>query len=87
MLEERSVIDQITILEDGQIQLRRADKVFRDGVEIAKSYHRHVIAPGDDLTHEDQRVQKVARAIHTTKVIADYRAAQLPNQPGTQNAT
>ena len=31
--EERSIIDQITVLEDGQIQVRRADKVLLDGDE------------------------------------------------------
>jgi hypothetical protein len=76
MLTEESVIDQITILEDGQIQVRQANKVFRDGVEIAKSYHRHVVAPGQDLTNEDPRVQKVAKAVHTAKVITDYHEAQ-----------
>ena len=76
MLKERAVIDQITILEDGQIQVRRADKIFRDGVEIAKAYHRHVIKPGDDLSTENQRVQQVAKAVHTTKTIADYHQAQ-----------
>jgi hypothetical protein len=76
MLTEESVIDQITILEAGQIQVRRADKVFRDGVEIAKAFHRHVISPGQDLTNEDPRVQKVAKAVHTAKVITEYLEAQ-----------
>ena len=76
MLEERSVIDQITILEDGQMQVRRADKIFRDGVEIAKSYHRHVINPGDNLTDEDVRVQVVGRVVHTQDVVQAFVAAQ-----------
>jgi hypothetical protein len=45
-LTKESVIDQITVLEDGQIQVRRADKLKEDGVEIAKAYHRHVVVPG-----------------------------------------
>lgn len=75
MLEERSVIDQITILEDGQIQVRRADKVFRDGVEISKTFHRHVVAPGANLASEESLVQKVARVVHTTEIIASYNKA------------
>ena len=62
MITELSVIDKIEVLEDGQIQVRRADKVLRDGVEIAKTYHRHVLAPGDDLTGQDNRVILIARA-------------------------
>lgn len=69
MLEERTVIDQITVLEDGQIQVRQAAKVYRDGVEIAKTYHRHVVSPGDDPAGEDARVRLVAKTIHTQAVV------------------
>ena len=75
MVTEQSVIDQITVLEDGQIQVRRADKVFRDGVEIAKSYHRHVIHPGLAYSAEDPRVIAVCQVMHTPAVIAAYKAA------------
>jgi dephospho-CoA kinase len=59
---ERSVIDKIEIFEDGQIQVRRADKVLRDGVEISKTYHRYVLAPGDNLTGQDEKVIAIAKA-------------------------
>ena len=65
MITELSVIDIIEVLEDGQIQVRRADKVLRDGVEIAKTYHRHVLAPGDDLTGQDAKVVAIATAAWT----------------------
>jgi urease accessory protein UreE len=63
MITELSTIDKIEVLEDGQIQVRRADKVLRDGTEIAKSYHRHVLAPGDDLTGQDAKVIAIATAM------------------------
>lgn len=63
MITELSVIDKIEVLENGQIQVRRADKVLRDGVEIAKTYHRYVLAPGDDLSGQDARVAAVATAV------------------------
>ena len=68
---ELSVIDKIEVLEDGQIQVRRADKVLRDGVEIAKTYHRSVLAPGDDLTNQDPRVVAVALAVwpHNANIV------------------
>ena len=75
-LEERRVIDQITVLEDGQIQVRRADKIFKDGVEVSKSYHRHVVVPGANLASEDTRVREVGAVVHTSAVITAYEAAE-----------
>ncbi len=74
MYTEKSVIDRIEILEDGQIQVRRANKVYRDGVEIAKEYHRHCLAPGDDLTGQDKRVVDVAGVVWTKEVVDAYKA-------------
>ena len=76
MLTEKEAIDQITILEDGQMQIRTATKIIRDGVEIARTFHRHVVAPGQDLTREDVRVRAVGKAMHTRAVIAAFKKAQ-----------
>ena len=76
MLTRIAIIEQITVLKDGQIRVTRVNKIFEDGVEIATEQpHQHTINPGDNLTGEDPRVQKVAKAVHTPKVVADYRAA------------
>ena len=72
MITERSVVDNITILEDGQMQIRRADIVERDGVEIARSFHRHVISPGQDVSSEDPRVRAIADVVHTSEVIVAF---------------
>jgi hypothetical protein len=72
-LTERSTIDKIEVLENGIIQVRRADIVERDGVEIAKSYHRWTLSPGQDLTGQEQRVIDVANAVWTQEVIAAYQ--------------
>jgi len=80
-LEEKSVVDKIEVLLAGQIQVRRRDQVLKDGTEIAATYHRHVLSPGDDLTNEDPRVAAIAAATWTPEVIAAYQeqqAAQLP---------
>ncbi len=76
MITEVSVIDKIEVLENFQIQVRRADKVLKDGVEIAKTYHRHVLAPGDDLTGQDAKVTKVAKALWTPDVVKAHKAAR-----------
>jgi urease accessory protein UreE len=74
-LEEKSVVDKIEVLLLGQIQVRRRDQVLRDGTEIAATYHRHVLSPGDDLTNEDPRVVAIAEATWTPEVIAAYQAS------------
>ena len=79
-ITEQSAIDKIEVLENGTIQIRRADRVLRDGVEIASTFHRHCLTPGDDLTGQDQRVVDVANAIWTEAVIANYRAS-MPEMP------
>jgi hypothetical protein len=73
-LTERSTIDKIEVLENGIIQVRRADIVERDGLEIAKSYHRWTLTPGQDLTGQEQRVIDVAAAVWTAEVVATYTA-------------
>lgn len=70
---EESVIDKIEILEDGQIQVRRANRVLKDGVKISETYHRHVLAPGDDLTNEDAKVVAQANAAWTKEVVKAYK--------------
>ena len=74
-LEEKSVVDKIEVLLLGQIQVRRRDQVLKDGTEIAATYHRHVLSPGDDLTNEDPRVVAIAEATWTPEVIAAYQAS------------
>jgi len=76
-LTEDSIIDSIDVLGDGQIQVRRADRVLRDGVEIARTFHRHVVSPGDDLSKEDPRVAEIGAVVHTEEVIAAFKAKQL----------
>jgi len=63
MLTEESKIDSITILEDNKLEIRRADIVLRDGVEIAKTFHRHVLSPGDSLVGQDAKVILIATTL------------------------
>ena len=46
-LSERSINDKIEVVGDYKsVQVRRATIVERDGVEIARTLHRHVLQPG-----------------------------------------
>jgi len=82
-LTERSIIDKIEVLENGIIQVRRADIVERDGIEIAKSYHRWSLTPGQDLTGQEQRVIDVANAVWTAEIVSAYQT-QLNNTSITE---
>ena len=75
-LTEDTVVDRIEVLLDGQLQIRRANRVFRDGVEVAHTFHRHVVSPGDDLSKEDPRVAAIGAVVHTPEVIAAFEAAK-----------
>ena len=48
-LTEESFADKVEIVGDfSHVQVRVATVIKRDGEEISRSFHRHVVAPGDD---------------------------------------
>jgi hypothetical protein len=57
------------------IQCREANIVEKDGVEVGKTYHRHVYAPGDDVSGDCAELQAVAAALWTPEVIEAYQAS------------
>jgi len=75
MIEKIQVVDKIEIIENGAVQVRTATRIIEDGVVISQNYHRHVVAPGNDYSGEDARVQTICAATHTADVIAAYKAA------------
>tara|TARA_R110001606_G_scaffold278547_1_gene427019 strand:- start:530 stop:784 length:255 start_codon:yes stop_codon:yes gene_type:complete len=80
-LTERTVIDKYEIAgEFNHIQCRHATVIERDGVEISRSFHRDVIAPGDDVTGEPQEVQALVALMHTPAVITAYEAHVVASQ-------
>lgn len=74
-LEKIVVVDRIEVVENGCVQVRTKTAIMEDGVQISGTYHRHVIAPGDDYSQEDTRVKAICKATHTPAVIAAYKAA------------
>ena len=76
MLEKIEIVDLIEIVENGTIQVRIKTVIKEDGVEISSKFHRHVVAPGDDYSSEDAKVQAIASVVHTPEVIATYQATE-----------
>ena len=62
------------------LQCRRADIVEKDGVEVGRTYHRHVKTPGSDMTGECAEMQAVAAALWTTEVVDAYNAMVAAQQ-------
>ncbi len=75
MISERIEIGSREVLIDGQIQVRTDTVIERDGAEISRTYHRHVLAPGDSIEDQDPSVQRIAKAEHTPAKIAAYKLA------------
>ena len=75
-LIEKQIVDKVELVESNHIQVRTANIIEKDGVEIARTFHRHVLAPGDDVSAEDPKVQAIATAIWTEEIIAAYQASQ-----------
>ena len=76
MLEKIVSVDLIEVIENGCIQVRTKTAVKEDGVEISSNFHRHIVAPGDDYSAEDAKVQAICAAVHTPEVVTAYKEAQ-----------
>ena len=79
MLEKVQVVDKIEVLENGCVQVRTKTAIMEDGKQISGTFHRHVVAPGDDYSQEDARVQAICKVTHTPEVIQAYLDAQNEN--------
>ena len=74
-LEKVEVVDRIEVLENGCVQVRTATKIMENGKQISGTFHRHVVAPGDDYAAEDARVKAICKATHTAAVVSAYKAS------------
>jgi len=78
MLEKVNVVDRIEVVENGSVQVRTKTAIMEDGKQISGTFHRHVVAPGDDYSNEDARVKAICAATHTADVIKAYKATAKP---------
>jgi len=76
-LSSRTTIDKTEVLEDGSIQVRQAEIITKDGVEIARNFSRWVRHPGDTAAATDPApVPAISAAVWTQEVISAYQAQQ-----------
>ena len=83
-LTERCENDKIEVVGQYKaVQVRCATVIERDGVEVTRSFHRHVLHPGTlgegnvlvntDLSGEDADVQAICTAVWTDAVKEAWR--------------
>lgn len=74
-LEKVQIVDRIEVIENGCVQVRTKTAIMEDGKQISGTFHRHVVAPGDDYSGECDKVKAICAATHTPEVIEAYQAA------------
>lgn len=79
-LTKETVIDQITLTENGIVLYREATRIMEDGVQLSQTFHRTSLTPGQDLTGQPEQVVAICNVAWTPEVIAAYEAQQAANQ-------
>ena len=74
-LTKETIQDKLEVVgQYRHIQVRTATVISEDGVELNRSFSRHVVSPLDDLSGESTEVQAIAAAVHTQAVKDAYQA-------------
>ena len=81
-LTEETLNDKIEVVNNGAfsvVQVRAANIIKRDGEEISRSFHRHVVMPDANLADEDADVSAICATVFT-QAVKDAYAAHLAAQ-------
>ncbi len=84
-LEKSTKQDKIEIVDRGDwkaIQVRTATIITDDGTELSRSFHRHVVAPNDDVSSESDEIKKLAEIYFTDDAKAKHKEAMESGGPG-----
>jgi len=73
-LTKQTVVDQITVTENGIVLYREATRIMEDGVQLSQTYHRSSLTPAQDLTGVPANVVAICNVAWTAEVIAAYQA-------------
>jgi hypothetical protein len=81
-LTEETLNDKIEVVNNStfsSVQVRTATVIKRDGTEISRTFHRHVVMPDADLAAEDADVAAVCTPVFT-QAVKDAYANHLASQ-------
>ena len=62
VLTKETVIDQITVTENGTVLVREVTRIMEDSNEISKQYHRTSFEKNADVSAQPQNVQDICAA-------------------------
>jgi len=82
MITKETVVDQITVTENGTVLYREATRIIEDGKVLTQTYHRSSLTPGQDLTGQPANVVAICNVAWTPEVISAYQAQQEANRLG-----
>ena len=75
-ITKTTITDKIEIVGiHKHIQVRKADVIYEDGVELTRSFSRYVLTPGQNVSNESAEIQSIASVIWTEELIAEYEAS------------
>ena len=87
MITKRTITDKIEVVgEHRHVQVRTATVIEEDGVELIRSFHRHVVSPTDDYSGETAEVKAVCQAVFTPEVVEAYELSQVAQVDTTESA-
>ena len=75
-LTKETVVDQITVTENGIVLYREATRIIEDGKQLSQTFHRSSLMPGQDLTGVPANVVAICNVAWTTEIIEAYKAQQ-----------
>ena len=73
-LTKTTVVDQITVTENGIVLYREATRIIEDGNQISQTFHRTSLTPAQDLAGQPANVVAICNVAWTAEVIAAYQA-------------
>ena len=74
MYQEKSQIDQITVISDGSVFIRNCNTVEKEGVELSRQYVMVTLVPESDISKFPKNVQNICNAAWTPEVVAAYQS-------------
>ena len=78
-ISKKTVVDQITVNENGIVLYREATRIIEDGKVLTQTYHRTSLTPGQDLEGQPANVVAICNTAWTPEVVSAYQETQRAN--------
>ena len=81
-ITKTTIVDQITVAENGSVFYRESTRIMEDGNQISQAFNRTGLTPAQDLTGVPANVVAICNAAWTAEVIAAYQAEVAARNQG-----